>query len=81
MTLCLMKTEELLHVYSYSTFYHSKTSIIYFLLLLLLHSPYVLTHTAPLFQIIYGDVLCTRNLANTVLPISTLNTSREETYT
>ena len=46
------------------------SSILYSLLLLLLHSPYVLAHTTPLFQVIYRDMLCTRNLPNTVLLFS-----------
>jgi hypothetical protein len=41
------------------------------LFLLLLHSPYVLAHTTSLFQVIYRDMLRTRNLSNTVLPFST----------
>jgi hypothetical protein len=46
------------------------TCMIYFLLLLLLECPYVLAHTTPLFQVINRDVLCTRNLPNTVLTFS-----------
>jgi len=45
----------------------SRLSIFYYLFLLLLKRPYMIAHTTPLFQVIDGDVLCTSDLAYTLL--------------